>query len=214
MVDACLVPDLCWVLGLLGEGVRGSFLSLIFLGHGESESQPGNGWDGWNRARNAREARTPGEHMQKHTLFHCTSVLCKCCIFYPLTRLITRFRIVVLEKTLQSPLASKEIEPVNPKGNQPWIFIGRTGAEAEATRLWSLDERSRLIGKDPNAGKDWGQEEKGMTEIEMVRWHHWLNGHEFGQTLGAGDGQGGWRAAIHGVAKSRTRLSNWTEPNW
>ena len=118
-----------------------------------------------------------GTHAEAHLVSLYFDVLCKCCIFYQLTRLITPFRIVVLEKTLQSPLASKEIEPVNPKGNQPWIFIGRTGAEAEATRLWSLDERSRLIGKDPNAGKDWGQEEKGMTEIEMVGWHHWLNRH-------------------------------------
>jgi len=100
------------------------------------------------------------------------------------------FQIVVLEKTLESPLDSQEIKPVNPKGNQPWIFIGRTDAEAEAPILWPLDEKSRLIGKDPDAGKDWGQEKKGVAEDEMVRWHHWLNGHEFEQALGDSEGQG------------------------
>ena len=82
-----------------------------------------------------------------------------------------------LEKTLESPLDSKEIKPVNPKGNQPWIFIGRTDAEAEAPILWLPDAKSRLIGKDPDAGKDWGQAEKGTTEDEMVGWHHRLHGH-------------------------------------
>ena len=84
----------------------------------------------------------------------------------------------------------KEIKPVNPKGNQPWIFILRTDAEAEAPILWPPDEKSWLIGEDPDAGKDWGQEEKGATEDEMVGWHHQLNGHEFEQTLGDGEGQG------------------------
>ena len=87
------------------------------------------------------------------------------------------FWTVVLEKTLESPLDSKEIQPVHPKGNQPWIFTGR--ADAEAPILWPPDAKSQLTGKDPDAGKDWGQEEKGMTEDEMVGWHHWLNGHEF-----------------------------------
>ena len=96
---------------------------------------------------------------------------------------------LVLEKTLESPLDCKEIKPVNPKGNQPWIFIGRTDAEAEPPILWPPDARSGLIGKDPDAGKDWGQEEKGMTEDEMVQWHHWLNGHEFEQALGESEGQ-------------------------
>ena len=85
------------------------------------------------------------------------------------------FWIVVLEKTLESPLDSKEIKPVPPKGNQAWIFIGRTDAEAEAPILWLPDEKSQLTGKDPDAGKNWKQEEKGMTEDEMVGWHHWLN---------------------------------------
>ena len=98
------------------------------------------------------------------------------------------FRTVVLEKTLESPLDFKEIKPVNPKGNQSWIFIGRTAADAEAPILRSPDAKNWLIGKDPDAGKDWRQEEKGMTEDEMVEWHHWLNGHEFEQALGVGDG--------------------------
>ena len=97
---------------------------------------------------------------------------------------------MVLEKTLQSSLDCKEIQPVNPKGNQSWIFIGRTDAEAEAPIHWPLDAKSRLIRKDPDVGKDWRQEEKGTTEDEMVGWHHRLNGHEFEQTPGDGEGQG------------------------
>ena len=87
------------------------------------------------------------------------------------------FWTVVLEKTLESPLDRKEIKSVNPKGNQPWVFIGRTDAEAEAPILWPPDVKGWLIGKDPNAGEDWRQEEKGTTEDEMVGWHHRLNGH-------------------------------------
>ena len=98
---------------------------------------------------------------------------------------------VVLEKTLESPLDCKEIQPINPKGNQSWMFIGRTDAEAEAPILWPPDVKNWLIGKDPDAGKDWKQEEKGMTENKMVGWHHRLDGHEFGWTPGVGDGQGG-----------------------
>ena len=89
------------------------------------------------------------------------------------------FWTVVLEKTLESPLNSKEIQPVHPKGNQSWIFIGKTDAEAETPVLWPPDAKNWLIGKDPDAGKDWRQEEKGTTEDEMFGWHHWLNGHEF-----------------------------------
>ena len=100
------------------------------------------------------------------------------------------FWTVMLEKTLESPLDCKEIKPVNPKGNQYWIFFGRTAADAEATILWSPDPKNWLIGKDPDAGKDWRQEEKGTTEDEMAGWHHWLNGHEFEQALGVGGGQG------------------------
>ena len=100
------------------------------------------------------------------------------------------FRTVMLEKTLESPLDCKEIKPVNPKGNQSWIFLGRTDAEAEAPILWPPDAKSRLTGKNPDAGKDWRQEEKGMTGDEMVGWHHWIDRHEFDQAPGNGEGQG------------------------
>ena len=100
------------------------------------------------------------------------------------------FWTVVLEKNLESPLDLKEAKPVNPKGNQSWIFIGRTDAEAEALILWPPDAKSWLIWKDPDAGKDWRQEEKGRREDEMVGWYHWLNGHEFEQSPGVGDRQG------------------------
>ena len=99
------------------------------------------------------------------------------------------FWTVVLEKTLESSLDCKEIQSVNSKGNHPWIFIGRTDAEAETPLLWPPDGKNWLIGKDLDAGKDWGQE-KGMTEDEMIGWHHQFNGHEFEQTLGDGKGQG------------------------
>ena len=95
----------------------------------------------------------------------------------------------VLENTLESPLDIK-IKPVSLRGNHPWIFIERTEAEAEAPIIWPPDMKSRLIGKHPNTGKDWGQEEKGTTKDEMIRWHHWLNGHKFEQTLGDSKGQG------------------------
>ena len=98
------------------------------------------------------------------------------------------FWIVVLEKTLESPWDHKEIKPVNPKGNQSWIFTGRTEAEAEVPTLWPSDEINSLEKTD--AEKDWRQEEKGVTEDEMIGWHHWLNGHEFEQTLGDSEGQG------------------------
>ena len=98
-----------------------------------------------------------------------------------------RFQTVVLEKTLESPWDYSEIKLVHPKGNQPWIFVGRT--EAEAPILWPPDVKSWLIEKDPDAGKDW-REEKRTTEDEMVGWHHWLSGHELEQTLGDSEGQG------------------------
>ena len=96
---------------------------------------------------------------------------------------------VVLEKTLESPLDCK-IKPVHPKGNQPWIFIGRTDAEAEAPILWPPDAKNWLTGKDSDAGKDWRREEKGVMKDEIVGWHHWLNGHDFEQTSGDSEGQG------------------------
>ena len=94
----------------------------------------------------------------------------------------------MLEKTLESFLGSKEIKPVNSKGNQLWIFIGKT--DTEAPTLWPSDAKSQLLGKDPDAGKDWGQEENGVIEDEMIRWHHWVNEHEFEQTLAESEGQG------------------------
>ena len=100
------------------------------------------------------------------------------------------FWTVVLKKILESPLDSKEIQPVHPKGNQFWIFIGRTDIEAETLTLWPPDVKSWLIWKDPDAGEVCGQEEKGKTEDEMVGWPHWLKGHEFEQALGDGEGQG------------------------
>ena len=99
------------------------------------------------------------------------------------------FRTMVL-KTLENSLDSKEIKPGNPKGNQPWLFIGRTDAKAKAPILGPPDTKSWLIRKDPDGRKDWRQEEKGATEDEMTGWHHWLNGHEFEQALGDGEGQG------------------------
>ena len=123
------------------------------------------------------------------------------------------FCTVVLEKTLESPLDFNEIQPVHPKGDQSWVFARRTDAEAETPILWPPDVKSWLIWKNPDAGKDWGQEEKRTTEDEMVGWHHRLNGHGFGWTPGVGDGQGGL-VYCNGDAKSRTSLSDWTELNW
>jgi len=96
-----------------------------------------------------------------------------------------------MEKTLESPLDYKEIQPVHPKGNQSWLFIGRTDVEAETPKLWTPDAKTWLIGKVPDARKDWERAKKGATEDEMVGWHHWLDGHGFGWTPGVGDGQGG-----------------------
>ena len=120
----------------------------------------------------------------------------------------------MFEKTLGSPLNCKEIQPVHPKGDQSWVFIERTDVKAETPILWLPDVKSWLIGKDPDAGKDCGQEEKGMTEDEMVGWHHWLNGHGFEWTPGVGDGQRGLACCGSWGCKSRTRLSDWTELNW
>ena len=123
------------------------------------------------------------------------------------------FWIVVLEKTLESSSNCKEIQLVHPKGNQSWIFIGRTDAEAETPILWPPDAKNWLIGKDPDAGKDWRWEEKGTTEDEMVGWHHWLNGHEFEWTLGVGDGQGSLACCSPRGHKESymTEWLNWTE---
>ena len=109
----------------------------------------------------------------------------------------------MLEKTLESLLDCKEIQPVNPKGNQPWIFIGRTDAEADALILWPSDAKSWFIGKDPDAGKDWGQEEKGWQD-EVVGWHLWLNEYEFEQTPGDSEGQRHLACSVCGVAELDT----------
>ena len=126
---------------------------------------------------------------------------------------IDAFLTVVLEKTLESPLAYKEIQPVHPKGNQSWIFIGRTDAQAETPILWPPDGKNWLTGKDPDAGKDGRQEEKQVTEDEMVGWHHWLNGHKFEQALRVGDGQGSLVCCSPWGHKESdmTEWLNWTE---
>ena len=123
------------------------------------------------------------------------------------------FWTVVLEKTVESPLDCKEIQPVHPKGDQSWVFIGRTDAKAETPILWPPDAKSWLIWKDPDAGRNWGQEEKGMTEDEMVGWNHWLDGHESEWTLGDGDGQGGLACCDPWGCKELDTIEwlNWTE---
>ena len=120
-------------------------------------------------------------------------------------------RTVVLEKTPESPLNSKEIKPVNLKGNQPWIHIGKTDAKAETPVFWSSDANNWLIEKVPDAGKDWGQKEKRVSEDEMAGWHHWCNGHELGQTSRGGEEPGGLaRCSPCGCKESDTtgRLNN------
>ena len=121
------------------------------------------------------------------------------------------FWTVVLEKTLERPLDCKEIQPVHPKRNQSWIFIVRT--DAETPKLWPPDMKKWPIGKDPDAGKDWRQEDMGMTEDEMVGWHHQLDGQESEQAPGVGDRQRSLLCCSHGVIKSQTWLSDWTELN-
>ena len=123
------------------------------------------------------------------------------------------FWIVMLEKTLESPLDGKEIQPVHPKGDQSWVFIGRTDAEAETLILWPPDVKNWLLWKDRDAGKDWRWEEKRMTEDEMVGWHHWLNQHGFGWTPGVGDGQGRLACCDSWDCEEldMTEWLNWTE---
>ena len=127
------------------------------------------------------------------------------------------FWTVVLEKILKSLLDCKEIQPVHPKGDQSWVFIGRTDAEAETPVLWLPHAKRWLTGKDPDAGRDWGQEEKGMTEDEMAGWYHQLDGHEFESTLGVGDGQGGLACCYswgRRVRHDRATELNWTDGTW
>ena len=122
------------------------------------------------------------------------------------------FWTVVLEKTLESPLDCKEIQPVHPKGNQSWVLIGRIDAEEETPILWLPDAKNCLFGKDPDAGNEWKQEEKETTEDEMVRWHHWLNGHDLSKLWELVIDREAWHATVHGVTKSQTRWA--TELNW
>ena len=123
------------------------------------------------------------------------------------------FWTVVLEKILESPLDCKEVQPVHPKGDQSWVFIGRTDAKAETPILWPPDAKSWLIGKDSDAGRDWGQEEKRMTEDEMAGWHHDSRDMSLGKLQELVMDREAWRVVVHGVPTSRTQLSNWTELN-
>ena len=122
------------------------------------------------------------------------------------------FWTIVLEKTLESPLNCKEIQPDYPKGDQSWVFIGRTDVEAETPILWPPDTKGWLIWKDLDAGKDWGQEEKGTTEDEMVGWHHWLNGRGLCGLRELVMDREAWHATVHGVTESdTTEWLNWME---
>ena len=129
-------------------------------------------------------------------------------------RRIDSFKLWCWRRLLGVPWTARRSNQSILKAIRPWIFIGRTDVEAETPILWPPDVKSWLIGKDPDTGNGWGQEDKGITEDEMVGWHHRFNGHGFGWTPGVGEDREAWCAAVHGVAKSRARLSDWTDLNW
>ena len=152
-------------------------------------------------------------HSNKSSSYMVFPVVMYRCESWTLKLRAKEFWTVVLEKSLESLLDRKEIQPVHPKGNQSWIFIGRIDAKAETPILWPPDVKNWLIGKDPDAGKYWRQEGKGTTGDKMAGWHHQLSGHEFQEAPGVGDREA-WHAAGHGVVKSQTQLRDWTELNW
>ena len=164
---------------------------------------------------NSRDITLPTKvHLVKAMVFPIVIYGCESCIKENCVPKNGCFWTVVLEKALESPLDCKEIKPINPKRNQSWIFIKKTDAEAEDPILWLPGEKNWLIVKDPDAGKDWRSEEKGMAEDEMVGWHHRLNGHESMDRSKFWElvmGREAWRALVHGIAKSWTQLSNWTD---
>ena len=154
-------------------------------------------------------------HLVKTMVFPAVMYGCKSCTIYKAEHWrIDAFELWCWRRTLESPLDCKEVKPVNHKRNQSWIFFGRTDAKAEALILWPPDE-NWLIGKDPDAGKDWRQEEKGTTEDELVGWHHWIDGHEFEQAPGTSDGQGNLACySLWGHKKSDvTEGLNWLGDN-
>ena len=156
----------------------------------------------------------PQVHMARHKSLQCQLMVFVCASEF-WTGCNLHFWTVVLKKTLESPLNCKEIQPVHPKGDQSWVFIGRTDVEAETPVLWPPDAKSWLIWKDPDAGKDQRQEETGTTEGEMVGWQHRVKGHEFEWTPVVGDGQGGLVCCSSWCLKKSdtTERLNWTEPS-
>ena len=190
--DICMhMTDSCWYHFMANRwGTNGNSDRLYFLGlqnHCTWRLQP---WNEKKLAPSKKSYDKPGQHIKKKRHYFVNKGLYSQSYGFS-SSLVWMWELghkegwvpknwcfwtVVLEKTLERPLDWKEIKPVNPRGNQPWIFIGRTDAEAETPVLWPPDVKSRLISKDPDAGKDWRQEEKGVTEDEMVGWHHWLGG--------------------------------------
>ena len=152
-------------------------------------------------------------HLVKAMVFLLVMYGCESCTIKKAERRRTDAFQLWCWRRLESPLDCKEIQPVHPKGDQSWIFIGRTDAEAEAPIFWPPGAKSWLIRKDPDAGKGWGQEKKGTTEDEMAGWHHRLDGHDFEQALGVGDGQGSLACCMQSVGCKESDCK-WTELNW